>query len=67
MSESLLPGTFHLFPPPLHPSSIDPAVFPKNSCRKISIVYGQNSYECCLSNRTIYVWKKKCQETLVDV
>lgn len=40
-------------------SRIDPNVFPKNSCRKISIVYDKTSYEVCLSNRKIYVYKKK--------
>lgn len=44
---------------PYSPSRIDPNVFPKNSCRKISIVYEKTSFEVCLSNRKIYVYKKK--------
>lgn len=48
-------------------SSIDPNVFPKNSCRKISIVYEKNSYEIFLSNRKIFVYKKRYQENLVDL
>lgn len=57
MSLSHIPLSMPLTPS--LPSRIDPNVFPKNSCRKISIVYEKSSFEVCLSNRKIYVYKKK--------
>lgn len=39
--------------------SLDPAVFARNSLQKITIAYDDFSYVLCLSNRKIYVAKKK--------
>lgn len=39
--------------------SVDPAVFKKRSCKKISIVYEEYSYTICLSNKKIYVIKRQ--------
>ncbi|XP_021699205.1 ragulator complex protein LAMTOR4 homolog [Aedes aegypti] len=39
--------------------SVDPAVFKKRSCKKISIVYEEHSYTICLSNKKIYVVKRR--------
>ncbi|XP_061500969.1 ragulator complex protein LAMTOR4 homolog isoform X1 [Anopheles gambiae] len=40
-------------------SSVDPAVFSARSCRKVSIVFADHSYTICLSNKRIYVVKKR--------
>lgn len=39
--------------------SIDPAIFAARSCRKVSIVFADHSYTICLSNKRIYVVKKR--------
>uniref|UniRef100_A0A182VJI0 Late endosomal/lysosomal adaptor and MAPK and MTOR activator 4 n=2 Tax=Anopheles merus TaxID=30066 RepID=A0A182VJI0_ANOME len=39
--------------------SVDPAVFSARSCRKVSIVFADHSYTICLSNKRIYVVKKR--------
>lgn len=39
--------------------SVDPAVFKQRSCKKISIVYEEHSYTICLSNKKIYVVKRR--------
>ncbi|XP_053685207.1 ragulator complex protein LAMTOR4 homolog [Sabethes cyaneus] len=39
--------------------SVDPAVFKKRSCKKISIVYEEHSYTICVSNKKIYVVKRR--------
>ncbi|XP_055628946.1 ragulator complex protein LAMTOR4 homolog [Toxorhynchites rutilus septentrionalis] len=39
--------------------SVDPDVFKKRSCKKISIVYEEYSYTICLSNKKIYVVKRQ--------
>ncbi|XP_058121890.1 ragulator complex protein LAMTOR4 homolog [Anopheles ziemanni] len=39
--------------------SVDPANFKARSCRKISIVFTDHSYTICLSNKRIYVIKKR--------
>lgn len=39
--------------------SVDTAVFPKSECKKISIVYEEHSYVICMSNKRIYVVKRK--------
>lgn len=39
--------------------SVDPAVFKKRACKKISIVYEEHSYTICLSNKKIYVVKRR--------
>lgn len=39
--------------------SIDPKVFKKNGCKRISIVYDDFSYTICLSNKKIYVVKRR--------
>ncbi|XP_058067055.1 ragulator complex protein LAMTOR4 homolog [Anopheles bellator] len=39
--------------------SVDPALFKPHSCRKISIVYPEHSYTICLSNKRVYVIKKR--------
>ncbi|XP_050094444.1 uncharacterized protein LOC126577079 [Anopheles aquasalis] len=42
--------------------TVDPAVFKPRSCRTISIVYPEHSYTICLSNKRIYVVKKRVSE-----
>ncbi|XP_055707864.1 ragulator complex protein LAMTOR4 homolog [Phlebotomus papatasi] len=39
--------------------NIDPKVFKKNGCKRISIVYDDFSYTICLSNKKIYVVKRR--------
>lgn len=39
--------------------SVDPVLFKKNSCKKITITYEDNSYVICMSNKKIYIVKKK--------
>ncbi|GAB0096921.1 Ragulator complex protein LAMTOR4 homolog [Sergentomyia squamirostris] len=39
--------------------NIDSKVFQKNSCRRISLVYDDFSYTVCLSNKKIYVVKRR--------
>ncbi|XP_058831823.1 ragulator complex protein LAMTOR4 homolog [Topomyia yanbarensis] len=39
--------------------SVDPAVFKKRSCKKISIAYEEHSYTICLSNKKVYVVKRR--------
>lgn len=39
--------------------SVDPTLFEKNACKKISITYEEHSYVICMSNKKIYVVKKK--------
>ncbi|XP_055534191.1 ragulator complex protein LAMTOR4 homolog [Wyeomyia smithii] len=39
--------------------SVDPAVFKKRSCQKMSIAYEEHSYTICLSNKKIYVVKRR--------
>uniref|UniRef100_A0A182N7S1 Late endosomal/lysosomal adaptor and MAPK and MTOR activator 4 n=1 Tax=Anopheles dirus TaxID=7168 RepID=A0A182N7S1_9DIPT len=39
--------------------SVDPAIFNARSCRKMSIVFTEHSYTICLSNKRIYVVKKR--------
>lgn len=40
-------------------SSVDPTLFEKNSCKKISITYEEFSYVICMSNKKVYIVKKK--------
>ncbi|XP_058461987.1 ragulator complex protein LAMTOR4 homolog [Malaya genurostris] len=39
--------------------SVDPSVFKNRSCKKISIVYEEHSYTICLSNKKVYVVKRR--------
>ncbi|XP_055608749.1 ragulator complex protein LAMTOR4 homolog [Uranotaenia lowii] len=39
--------------------SADPAVFQKRSFKKISIVFEEHSYTICLSNKRVYVVKRR--------
>uniref|UniRef100_A0A182MVI3 Late endosomal/lysosomal adaptor and MAPK and MTOR activator 4 n=1 Tax=Anopheles culicifacies TaxID=139723 RepID=A0A182MVI3_9DIPT len=39
--------------------SVDPAIFNARSCRKVSIVFADHSFTICLSNKRIYVVKKR--------
>ncbi|XP_053665340.1 ragulator complex protein LAMTOR4 homolog [Anopheles marshallii] len=39
--------------------SVDPAIFYARSCRKVSIVFADHSFTICLSNKRIYVVKKR--------
>ncbi|XP_053673103.1 ragulator complex protein LAMTOR4 homolog [Anopheles nili] len=39
--------------------SVDSTMFNARSCRKISIVFTDHSYTICLSNKRVYVVKKR--------
>ncbi|EDS41167.1 conserved hypothetical protein [Culex quinquefasciatus] len=47
--------------------SVDPEVFKKRSCQKISIAYEEHSYTICMSNKRIYVVKRRNTPNGIDV
>ncbi|GJQ80917.1 hypothetical protein Trydic_g4734 [Trypoxylus dichotomus] len=44
-------------------STVDPAVFPARSFKKLSLTYDQHCYMVCLSNRKIHIVKKLLNTT----